>query len=217
VEFILPGVPDVRSNLAAKGISADPDAIWLDLSLFDNDFAPGTFLNAGPFAAAADGRLFGWFGLADRKTHFYRLNAHVGLRWVELGRGSFETPDCSTVNSIVCDRRSGANTVDFVFAKYEAQLPPGVPVPPLLTALQSWIDLSLQDNDFLPGTFLGARTSPAPSAYGWSGLAPGLRHYYRLNTLWSDGRWDGGRSIGGFGSFVSLRCDGLPALPPPTV
>ncbi len=212
--FILPGVTDVRSTLSNRGVSGDPDAMWIDLSIVDNDFAPDTFLNAGPFTPSADGQLFSWFDLTMQKTHFYRLNAHVGTRWVELGRGSFETPDCfGLVNQIVCDRGSGTNLVGFALPFMEAQLPPGVPARPQLTALQSWLDLSLQDNAFIPGTFIGARTSLPSSTYGWSGIAPGLRHVYRWNLLYSDDNWYVQRR----GSFVSLRCDGLPSLPPPTV
>jgi hypothetical protein len=207
--FALPHVSEVRSTLSARGVIGDADAVWIDLSIFDNDFAPGTFLNAGPFTPSADGLLFSWSDLAMQKTHFYRLNAHVGTRWVELGRGSFETPDCfGLVNQIVCNE-SGTNFVGFGLPFMEAQLPPGVPARAPLTALQSWLDLSLQDNGFLPGTFIGARTSLPSSTYGWSGIAPGLRHAYRWNLLYSDGNWYVQRR----GSFVALRCDGLPSLP----
>jgi hypothetical protein len=206
--FVVPGVSDVRSALAAHGVTGDADAVRIDLSIFDNEFAPGTFLNAGPFTSKAFAGVFSWDGLVDQKMHFYRLNAHVGARWVDIGHGSFETPDCfGQVDRIICSRSSGRNTVEFQFPLRMAVLRPGASVTPL-TELQNWLDLSLLDNGFVPGTFLGARIGAAPSTYTWSGIAPGLRHVYRWNTLVSDGTW-------GFqdrGSFVSLRCDGLDTL-----
>lgn len=171
--FILPGVTDVRSTLSNRGVSGDPDAMWIDLSIVDNDFAPDTFLNAGPFTPSADGQLFSWFDLTMQKTHFYRLNAHVGTRWVELGRGSFETPDCfGLVNQIVCDRGSGTNLVGFALPFMEAQLPPGVPARPQLTALQSWLDLACRTTRSFPARSSALARASHPLRTGGPELRP---------------------------------------------
>ena len=51
-----------------------------------------------------------------------------------------------------------------------------------------WIDLSLQNNNFLPGTFLGIGPQPAgQSSFDLNGLLPGFRHYVRVNTQTSQG------------------------------
>jgi hypothetical protein len=68
-------------------------------------------------------------------------------------------------------------------------------------ALQTWVDLSLFDNGFLPDTFLAVRWGPFPAnAFTWDGIVPGLRHFYRVNALYPDG-WVAVAS----GSFVSMQ------------
>ena len=86
--FILPGTGETNDILAAHGTSGVVDAVWIDLSLLDNSFAPATFLSMGigrrdPVAA----EYHDWRHLEHEATHFYRLNAHVDDRWVELGHG----------------------------------------------------------------------------------------------------------------------------------
>jgi hypothetical protein len=54
---------------------------------------------------------------------------------------------------------------------------------------QQWLDLSLADNGFAPGTFVGA--GPVfGSSYTWTGLLGGSRHYVRVNQYLSNGAWD---------------------------
>jgi hypothetical protein len=70
-------------------------------------------------------------------------------------------------------------------------------------ALQTWVDLSLLDNGFLPDTFLGMTWGSAPfpgNTYTWAGIVPGLRHFYRVNVLYPDG-W----VVVASGSFVSMQ------------
>jgi hypothetical protein len=57
-------------------------------------------------------------------------------------------------------------------------------------AIIQWLDISLVDNGFRPGTFLGA--GPLPSgqkSLTWSGILPGFTHYWRVNSLMPDGTW----------------------------
>jgi hypothetical protein len=50
-----------------------------------------------------------------------------------------------------------------------------------------WVDLSL-NNDFAPGTFLGAGPLPSEQAsFVWDGLSPGTWHFVRVNTLTAAG------------------------------
>jgi hypothetical protein len=49
---------------------------------------------------------------------------------------------------------------------------------------QQWLDISLFNNRFAPGTFVGIGPFPAgTSNFVWSGLRPGLTHFLRINTL----------------------------------
>lgn len=57
-------------------------------------------------------------------------------------------------------------------------------------AVVQWLDLSLYDNGFASGTFLGAGPlTPDSTALNWSGILPGLPHYWRVNSLMPDGTW----------------------------
>src|SRR4051794_34822588 len=47
-----------------------------------------------------------------------------------------------------------------------------------------WFDLTLFDNGFAPGTFIGLGPLPSnQSTFTWNGLKPGLLHFIRLNTF----------------------------------
>src|SRR5581483_7493837 len=53
---------------------------------------------------------------------------------------------------------------------------------------EQWVDLSLFDNGFAPGTFLGAGPlPPGQTVFAWDGLIPNATHYLRVNTLTADG------------------------------
>ena len=59
------------------------------------------------------------------------------------------------------------------------------------TLIQVWIDISLADNGFVPGTFISAGPLPGwASSYEWRGIRPSLTHYVRINQQRSNGLWD---------------------------
>ena len=59
------------------------------------------------------------------------------------------------------------------------------------SANQQWLDLTLFNNDWAPGTFLGAGPLPATQqSLTWPGLLEGTPHYVRINQLLSNGVWD---------------------------
>src|SRR5205085_3578680 len=60
---------------------------WLDLSLSDNGFVPGTFLGGGPIPAG-QGQLT-WTGILVNMTHYYRLNSLFDAGWLTSSTGSF--------------------------------------------------------------------------------------------------------------------------------
>src|SRR5947209_1501645 len=51
-----------------------------------------------------------------------------------------------------------------------------------------WVDLTLFDNGFAPGTFIGlGPLNSGQNTFTWNGLRPGLLHFLRLNTLTPQG------------------------------
>jgi hypothetical protein len=65
---------------------------WLDLSIFNNGFAPGTFIGAGALAPGAWG--FVWDGLREGTPHFARVNTLTAAGWMPSQTLSFYTPVC---------------------------------------------------------------------------------------------------------------------------
>ncbi len=56
---------------------SDPSArqVWIDLSIFDNGFAPRSFIGAGPFSGSNTS--FTWSGLKPSMTHYVRINQQM--------------------------------------------------------------------------------------------------------------------------------------------
>jgi hypothetical protein len=215
VTFPIPGSRDLLPTFGAL-----PTQIWIDLSLFDNGFAQGTFIGAGPFFVQGEfaGTVFRWRDVFPAAEHHYRPNGLFGNRWVEIGRSNFETPNCNFVTGFACTYDS-TSIVSFLLGA--AVLTSDRPV------LQQWIDLTLfsnpdsqvLDNGFLPGTFIGAGPFPPAGAhFAWRGLVPARRHYYRVNLLHG-----GPRLIGAVdqwepyftGSFLSPDGRDVPQFRPP--
>ena len=125
--------------------------------------------------------------------------AAVGLALVVAmggsSRGAAQSPPPPAIVSQACSvAHPGSIAVTFSWPK-----PPG--------ALQTWVDLSLFDNGFLPDTFLAeGPIPPATTSFTWDGIAPGLPHFYRVNALYPDG-WYASPT----GTFVPGLCPGLTA------
>jgi hypothetical protein len=67
-------------------------AQFLDLSIFNNGFAPGTFVGIGPLGNDAYG--FVWDGLIQATPHFVRVNTLTPNGWAASDTLSFYTPTC---------------------------------------------------------------------------------------------------------------------------
>ena len=65
---------------------------WIDLSIFDNGFAGGTFIGAGPFPVWIGE--FTWTGLRPNTTHYWRVNSLVGGSWLPSRTYPFTTGSC---------------------------------------------------------------------------------------------------------------------------
>jgi len=86
---------------------------------------------------------------------------------------------------------------------------------------EAWLDLSLQDNGFIPGTFVGHGPVPATFNLGetdpalqffavvsWDGIEQGLVHYWRVNVRYGDA-WYASPTY----RFLSQVCAGAGAAP----
>jgi hypothetical protein len=147
------------------------DSQFVDLTLANNGFAPGTFIGFGPLAGTTS--TIQWNGLVAGQQHFWRVSAGVpGVGWAFSQTGVF-TPCGPTApvggTSTVC---SGGGRAAVTF---------GIPTPPIGTSA-TYIDISLQDNGFLPGTFVGQNASGAQN-FTWSGILANAQHVYRINNL----------------------------------
>jgi len=89
---------------------------------------------------------------------------------------------------------------------------------------EAWLDLSLQDNGFIPGTFVaygpvpaalnGGETDPARHFFAivrWEGINQDLLQYWRVNLRYGD-RWYPSTTQG----FISQDCGGGPVTAPPS-
>lgn len=192
-------------------LPAGTQQVWIDLSLFNNNFSRGSFIGTGAFVPEDETQQFDWLNVVPARRHFYRLNALTPGGWVEVGRGEFDTPDCRNVGNFQC-QTNGVLRVVFLFTDAPAIANGSVREP-----LSQWIDLSLFNN-FAPGTFIGAGpfpgTFPGPfrTTFEWEGIVPLRVHYYRMNTHYGGPTW--AEHPGRRGSFFSLDCRGLPPQPP---
>jgi beta-lactamase class A len=71
---------------------------WLDLSVFNNGFAPGTFVSTGALSPAMYG--FVWGGMLEGTTHFARVNTLTSAGWQTSETLAFYTPVCGGGASI---------------------------------------------------------------------------------------------------------------------
>jgi len=150
---------------------AGADGQFVDLTLANNGFAPGTFIGFGPLSGTTT--TIQWNGLVAGQQHFWRVAAGVpGIGWAFSQTGVF-TPCGPTApvggTTFVC---SGGGRAAVTF---------GIPTPPVGTTA-TYIDISLQDNGFLPGTFVGQNASGAQN-FTWSGILANAPHIYRINNL----------------------------------
>jgi len=165
--------------------------LWLDVSLFANDFQVGTFLSSGPFPTNT--LSFTWEGIRADVPHFFRVRA-IGFQGGQTqSLTSWFTP-CAT-RAVLFEAKKVAC---FDAGRIPPQFGLGqglrvnvsfewAPIGP--PAQAQWLDLSIFDNGFAQGTFLSfGPLHPLARFQLWQNLLPGVVHYYRLNTL-TENRW----------------------------
>lgn len=168
---------------------------WLNLSLVNDGFGPGTHLSAGPLSPGVES--FSWDGLLSGRTHYWRVNTLVEGQWQASRTQSLTTNRC------LPPPVSGLSVVQ----ECSTAIPATVRVtfrwsPPAGGASQQWVDLSLTDNGFLPGTSVGA--GPLPAGWDtvvWDGIRPASWHFWRVNSL-VGGVWSPSQRT----SFFSRSC-----------
>jgi hypothetical protein len=166
---------------------------WFDISLVPG-FAWGWFQGHGPLAASQTAYAFD--GLPNGIRFFYRVNTLYNNGWRETASGQF-VAQCggggggAPVTGNVTQQCDGGNGVNVTF-NWQAN-----------AAGPQFIDLSLFNNGFPPGSFVGAGPVGG-SSFTWYGLARGATHFWRVNTLTT-----GGWASSNTGSFTTLAC-----LPP---
>jgi hypothetical protein len=164
---------------------------WVDLSLSDNGFFPGTFVGYGNLDAGVGS--INWDGLMPGRTHFLRVNSLTPYGWTPSDTISFTTRDCfgqgagsfvvpaptfAPANlSVVSQECMPDGRVRLVFGWNGPQMG------------SIWADLSITDNRFMPGMFASEGNIPAQmTSMTWDGLMPGQQHFLRLNN-YANGGW----------------------------
>ncbi len=180
---------------------------WLDLSLANNGFAPGTFVTVGPLVPTTSDFL--WDGLAAGRTHYIRVNTLTPAGWVPSETTTFATGTCFGATSPPL-----ANAVSFACAADSTILGAFAWAPAQPKGVVQWLDLSTTNNGFAPGTFVSAGPlNPGDSSFTWTGIRPSTTHYWRVNT-WTGSTWVASNTS----SFTSGYCSvasGPPVPPSP--
>jgi hypothetical protein len=145
--------------------------VHLDLTQFDNNFQTGTFATA---VLSPGTTSFTWLGLTPGQAYQFRV-VGVGLDGNNVSSDIVRFTPCGTqrllILAYVCTG-GGRATVTFRWA------------PTSSPALLQYLDLTLFNNNFAPGTFLGAGAMP-PSQQDliWPGILANVQHFFRVNEL----------------------------------
>lgn len=187
-----PGKVDV--TFAWPSVGPHDFQVRLDLSLFDNDFQPGTFVSTGPLEPTATS--YTWRGIRPGDVHYYRLNLRDADGWHPGPTGEFVSGLCvSPAASLQAVTQACSATAEEAKASFAWS--PGVH-----SGGAQWVDLSLFNNGFAEGTFISVGPlPPATSTLDWAGLRQDSQHYWRVNTLAPDG-WHPSAT----GTFKTTTC-----------
>jgi hypothetical protein len=199
---------DVRVAFNWNGLNEG--AQWVDLSLTNNGFMPGTFVGLGPIASGQTN--FAWDGILGGFTHYLRINTLTAFGW-------------SISPTIVFTTRN-----DCAFAI--SQTPRGVPATNLALSQvclptgatrivaswtssnqgQQYLDDSAYNADFAPNSFVSVGPmAPGQNTFNWDGLVPGSWHFSRISTGTPSG-WLGSQAV-----MTYVRTDCLASVQPAPV
>lgn len=145
-------------------------AIYVDLSLFDNNFQDGTYISSQQPASTTS---FTWNGLVAGQPHFWRVTA-LGANGQWVSSEFLRFVPCGVARIVGVSHACTGGGLSMVTFRWAPSSSPG---------FFQFLDLSLQNNGFAPGTFLGAGPLPATQqALIWSGIIANQQHFFRANV-----------------------------------
>jgi hypothetical protein len=159
---------------------------FLDLSLVDNNFAAGTFVNAGPIGP--DAGSFSWNGLTPGLPHYWRINTLTANGWVTSFTGTFVACGGPEIRAATYGCIGGGQAaVQFHWS------------PPTPSGNGTWLDLSIFNNGWTDSFINAGPMGHDWLNYTWSGILANTTHFWRINTLFGN-TWDSS-STGQFTAF----------------
>jgi hypothetical protein len=166
---------------------------YVDISIFDNGFPPGSFIGS---QVSGSGNSLVWNGILTNTPHVWRVNALTAAGWQTSATGAFvacgapqplaATPACQTRN---------LTTAHFRWA-------PMIPAP-----VYQFIDLGW-DPAFSPGSFVGVGQAQTTGSVSWPNIPANITQYYRINSMTPDGVWHSSFT----GSFVGNCVPSAPGI-----
>jgi hypothetical protein len=148
---------------------------WLDLSLFDNNFAPGTYIPAGPLSSGQD--QLTWNGLLKDLPHYWRVTSLTDSGWLVSATGAFVPCGGPELRGTSYSCTGGGRAaVTFFWA-------------PASPNNATWLDLTLFNNAFAPNTFIGAGPLGNAQQLTWNGILTNIQHYWRVNSFIPSSGW----------------------------
>ncbi len=183
------GLPQANCNGNTASVRFDwtvasgASQVWLDLSLADNGFAPGTFVSAGPLDPNSSS--YTWSGILTSRVHYWRVNALMSSGWQPSATSAFVACGNPVLlwGPVTCTGPSTAS-VDFRWA------------PIADNSAQQWLDVG-NDPNFAPGSFTGFGALYAPrQTQHWSEVATGGDYFFRINSQTADGKWHTSQTAG---------------------
>lgn len=144
---------------------------WVDVSIFDNGFAPGTFVSVGPLGGNVTS--VDWKNLVPNLAHFYRVNTRTAEGWKTSGTVAFVPCGSAKLLETTWHCKPGGRAD--VTLRWAA---------PSSTVNAQWVDLSLQLNGFRPSSFISAGPlAPTDQAFVWRDVYANVAHYFRTNSF----------------------------------
>jgi hypothetical protein len=110
----------VQIRIAWNTYGAGPQ--WLDFSLYNNGFAPGTFVGIGPANPSVN--QVTWTGILNSTTYYLRLNTQTATAWYPSETVGFTTTPCPVMPAPVV-----IPAPIFVPVPIFPVLPPPPPIP----------------------------------------------------------------------------------------
>lgn len=171
--------PAVRCSAGTAQVSfswtpvTEAQGQWLDLTLADNGFEPGSFLGLALPASAAT---FSLDGVLTGAPHLWRLNTLTIDGWVTSATGAFVAcgEPALLANELKCLTPQTAQ-VRFRWAPAAGQ-----------SIVEQYLDLG-SDTAFTPGSYLRLSLPVQVSDYDRAGIRANAPYHYRVVSVAADG------------------------------